>query len=88
MDQAAAERLAQHPFLVELATRMKTRIVTRVEPALATMRGRACHDADLRRRSDRARDADAAAQIEWLLRERRRRSAGVADACSLRRSAC
>lgn len=65
-DQPAAERLAQHPFLVELAARMKTRIVTRVEPALANMNG------------DRARTpisgvavvsarADAAAQIEWLL---------------------
>jgi sulfate transport system ATP-binding protein len=31
----AAERLARHPFLAELAARMKTRIASRVEPTLA-----------------------------------------------------
>lgn len=34
-DEAEAERLSQHPLLVQLATRMKTRVATRVEPALA-----------------------------------------------------
>jgi sulfate transport system ATP-binding protein len=34
-EPAAAERLAAHPFLSELASRMKTRIATRVEPQLA-----------------------------------------------------
>jgi sulfate transport system ATP-binding protein len=33
-DEASAERLATHPFLVELAGRMKTRIAKRVMPAL------------------------------------------------------
>ncbi len=32
------ENLAQHPFLVELAGRMKTRIAKRVEPALVECR--------------------------------------------------
>jgi sulfate/thiosulfate transport system ATP-binding protein len=40
-EPAAVERLAQHPFLVELAGRMKTRIAKRVEPALATSDGNA-----------------------------------------------
>ena len=34
-EPAAAERLAAHPFLSELASRMKTRIATRAEPQLA-----------------------------------------------------
>src|SRR4051812_1173583 len=38
-DAAAAERLASHPFLSELANRMKTRIATRVEAALASPDG-------------------------------------------------
>jgi sulfate/thiosulfate transport system ATP-binding protein len=66
MDQAAAERLAQHPFLTELAQRMKTRIASRVESELANLQGaRAstpiCGVAVIAARPD------AAAQIEWLL---------------------
>ncbi len=38
-DRAAAERLAAHPLLVELAGRMKTRVSTRVEPALLACDG-------------------------------------------------
>jgi hypothetical protein len=33
---AGAERLSRHPFLVDLATRMKTRVAVRVEAALAS----------------------------------------------------
>lgn len=36
-DGLAAGKLARHPWLSELASRMKTRIATRVEPALAAM---------------------------------------------------
>src|SRR3954463_8399247 len=35
-EAAAAQRLATHPFVAELASRMKTRIAQRVEPNLAT----------------------------------------------------
>jgi sulfate transport system ATP-binding protein len=34
--EAEVESLSRHPLLVELATRMSTRVATRVEPALAT----------------------------------------------------
>ncbi len=34
-DETSCERLAKHPMLVELANRMKTRIIKRPEPALA-----------------------------------------------------
>jgi sulfate/thiosulfate transport system ATP-binding protein len=66
MDQPAADRLAQHPFLVELATRMKTRIATRVEAELANMQGTAAHTRISGVAVVAARP-DAAAQIEWLL---------------------
>jgi sulfate transport system ATP-binding protein len=66
MDQAAADRLAQHPFLMELATRMKTRIATRVEPELAMMEGGRATTPISGVAVVGAR-ADAPAQIEWLL---------------------
>jgi hypothetical protein len=66
MDQAAADRLAQHPFLVELATRMKTRIATRAEPELAKMAGSHART-PISGVAVVAARADAAAQIEWLL---------------------
>ena len=65
-DTAAAERLTQHPFLVELASRMKTRIVTRVEPALANMNGERANTPISGVAVVGARPG-AAAQIEWLL---------------------
>jgi len=65
-DQQAADRLAQHPFLVELAARMKTRIVKRVEPALANMNGARAQSPISGVAVVGAR-ADAAAQVEWLL---------------------
>jgi sulfate/thiosulfate transport system ATP-binding protein len=65
-DQAGADRLAQHPFLLELAARMKTRIVTRVEPALATLDGSRASTPISGVAVISAR-ADAAAQVAWLL---------------------
>jgi sulfate/thiosulfate transport system ATP-binding protein len=65
-ESAAAERLAQHPFLVELAGRMKTRIAKRIDPALATC------DADAQKRISGVAVITATPrtvkQIEWLLR--------------------
>jgi len=65
-DQVTADRLAQHPFLIELATRMKTRIVTRVEAALANLDG-ARASTPISGVAVIGARADAAAQIEWLL---------------------
>lgn len=64
-ESSAAERLAQHPFLVELAGRMKTRIAKRIDPLLA-----ACEGAAQVRVSGVAviaAHAKVAKQIEWLL---------------------
>jgi sulfate transport system ATP-binding protein len=65
-ESAAGERLAQHPFLVELAGRMKTRIAKRIDPGLATC------DADAQKRISGVAVITATPrtvkQIEWLLR--------------------
>ena len=53
-----ATELSVHPLLVELATRMKTRVSARATDAQTTITGAAVI----------AADADAASQIEWLLR--------------------
>jgi hypothetical protein len=66
-DGAAAERLSQHPFLGELASRMKTRIATRVEPALATMSSDTA-TTPISGVAVIAANADSATQIRWLLR--------------------
>ena len=66
-DPAAAERLAQHAFLGELAARMKTRIVVRSEPELAVP-GAGVAKSTISGVAVIAARADAAAQIEWLLR--------------------
>ena len=66
IDSAAAERLVQHPFLVELASRMKTRIVSRIEPSLANMDGERARTPISGVAVVGARP-DATAQIEWLL---------------------
>jgi sulfate/thiosulfate transport system ATP-binding protein len=66
-EPAAAERLAGHPLLSELANRMKTRIATRVEPSLngdtsgspATPISGVAVIAPL---------PNVASQVEWLLR--------------------
>jgi hypothetical protein len=65
-EPAAVERLAQHPLLVELATRMKTRIVKRPEPALSTCDTNAT--TPVSGVAVIAAGPKAAAQIEWLLR--------------------
>jgi sulfate/thiosulfate transport system ATP-binding protein len=64
-EPAAVERLAQHPFLVELAGRMKTRIAKRVEPALATCDGAAT--LPIAGVAVIASHPTAAQQVEWLL---------------------
>jgi sulfate transport system ATP-binding protein len=65
-DAGAAQRLAQHPFLGELAARMKTRIVARTEPELARMSNGVAKPPITGVAVIAARP-DAAAQIEWLL---------------------
>jgi sulfate/thiosulfate transport system ATP-binding protein len=65
-EPSAASRLAQHPFLVELASRMKTRIAKRVEPELATCDKPAA--TPVSGVAVIATHANAAKQIDWLLR--------------------
>jgi sulfate transport system ATP-binding protein len=66
-EPAATERLATNPFLVELATRMKTRIVSRVEPTLRTAEGE-IEAGPIAGVAVIAAHPNAAAQVEWLLR--------------------
>jgi sulfate transport system ATP-binding protein len=66
-EPAATERLATHPFLVELAARMKTRIVARVEPTLRAMNGE-IEAGPISGVAVIAAHPNAAAQVEWLLR--------------------
>ncbi|MBB6092873.1 sulfate transport system ATP-binding protein [Povalibacter uvarum] len=63
--KAAAERLASHPFLTELASRMKTRIATRTEPALAEGTDA---ETPISGVAVVTPGVDTAKQIEWLLR--------------------
>ena len=64
-ESAAAERLAQHPFLIELAGRMKTRIAKRIDPVLATCQGNA--QTRISGVAVIAAHAKVAKQVEWLL---------------------
>jgi sulfate transport system ATP-binding protein len=64
-ESSAAERLAQHPFLVELAVRMKTRIAKRIDPVLATCQGNA--QTRISGVAVIAAHAKVAKQVEWLL---------------------
>ncbi|HKU12914.1 MAG TPA: ABC transporter ATP-binding protein [Steroidobacteraceae bacterium] len=64
-ESAAAERLAQHPFLIELAARMKTRIAKRIDPVLATCQGNA--HTRISGVAVVAAHAKVAKQVEWLL---------------------
>ena len=64
-ESAAVERLSQHPFLVELAGRMKTRIAKRIDPVLATCQGSA--QTRISGVAVIAAHAKVAKQIEWLL---------------------
>jgi sulfate transport system ATP-binding protein len=65
-EPGAAQRLAQHPFLAELAARMKTRIVARTEPELARM-GNGAAKPPITGVAVIAARPDASVQIEWLL---------------------
>jgi hypothetical protein len=64
-ESAAVERLSQHPFLVELAGRMKTRIAKRIDPVLATCQGSA--QTRISGVAVIAAHAKVSKQIEWLL---------------------
>lgn len=66
-EPAACERLAQHPFLSELANRMKTRIATRVEPALAAANTAKNSRMPISGVAVIAAQPNVAAQAQWLL---------------------
>jgi len=67
-DPAACERLAQHPFLSELASRMKTRIATRIEPALAaTAKAAKSSKTTISGVAVVAAQPNVASQAQWLL---------------------
>jgi sulfate transport system ATP-binding protein len=66
-EAATAERVARHPFLSELALRMKTRISTRVEPALAEANG-ANAATLISGVAVISPQPNTGGQIEWLLR--------------------
>jgi sulfate transport system ATP-binding protein len=62
----AAQRLARHPFLAELAGRMKTRIATRVEPELIEARTVNAPSSPISGVAVIATQNQATQQIEWL----------------------
>src|SRR5215469_8324266 len=65
--EAQVEGLSQHPLLVELATRMKTRISMRVEPCLGVP-GAACEaEGAFAGTTVIAAEPDVAQQTQWLL---------------------
>src|SRR5215469_2987971 len=65
--EAQVEGLSQHPLLVELATRMKTRISMRVEPCLG-IPGAACEaEGAFAGTTVIAAEPDVAQQTQWLL---------------------
>jgi hypothetical protein len=66
-EPAACERLAQHPFLSELANRMKTRIATRVEPALAATNTAKSSKTAISGVAVIAAQPNVASQSAWLL---------------------
>jgi len=66
-EPAACERLAQHPFLSELASRMKTRIATRVEPALAAANTAKSSRTPISGVAVIAAQPNVAVQAQWLL---------------------
>jgi sulfate transport system ATP-binding protein len=67
-EPAAAQRLATHPFLAELASRMKTRIAQRVEPNLAAADISLPASAPISGVAVINSHPNAAKQIDWLLR--------------------
>ena len=65
--EARVEALSQHPWLVELASRMKTRILPRVEPKFGVP-GAACEgDAAFAGTTVIAAEPEVAQRAEWLL---------------------
>jgi sulfate transport system ATP-binding protein len=66
-EAAAAQRLATHPFVAELASRMKTRIAQRVEPNLANADLSNPATAPISGVAVIASHPKSSAQIEWLL---------------------
>lgn len=64
----AAERLAHHPFLVELAARMKTRVASRVETALAGADENVAASTPISGVAVIATNPNLQQQAEWLLR--------------------
>ena len=64
-DESSCDRLAQHPLLVELANRMKTRIIKRAESAL--IRGDASASAPVSGVAVISGGPNTAEQLQWLL---------------------
>ena len=64
----AAQRLARHPFLTELASRMKTRIAARVEEGLAHAEENSSAKDPISGVAVISAQANVGRQIEWLLR--------------------
>jgi sulfate transport system ATP-binding protein len=67
-DEALAGTLTQQPLLVELASRMKTRISTRVEPMLGVQSAECGEGALFPGTTVIASQPDVAHQAEWLLK--------------------
>ncbi|MGC3981102.1 MAG: ABC transporter ATP-binding protein [Steroidobacteraceae bacterium] len=63
----AADELRAHPLLVDLATRMKTRVTTQVEAQLGQGNGAATKAEPLAGVSVLAANAQLPAQLDWLL---------------------
>jgi len=64
----AAQRLSTHTFLADLASRMKTRVITRIEPALASGERDAAASAPITGVAVVAASSQSSREIEWLLR--------------------
>jgi sulfate transport system ATP-binding protein len=67
ISEAAAQTLRQHPLLDELATRMKTRVATRVEPSLGSTQGPAPQATPLAGVAVVAAGNNPVAQCRWLI---------------------
>ncbi len=64
----AVQRLARHPFLTELASRMKTRIASRVEESLAQAEASVPAKDPISGVAVVSAQGNVAPQVEWLLR--------------------
>jgi len=65
---AKLQSLQSHPFLVELATRMKTRITSQLEPQLGTRAPKVKNSPPLAGVAVIHGNTQSAAELEWLLR--------------------